>query len=86
MQQPTDTPALPAPVLIDPRHAAPLETWAAYLGLAATALPRAARRGQLRTARRGGRLWATGGWIAAWLTAGETEAARRRKRRAASTN
>jgi hypothetical protein len=71
-------------VLIDPNHAAPLETWAAYLHLAATALPRAARRGQLRTARRGGKLWATGEWIAAWLAAGEAEARLRRKHRSAT--
>jgi hypothetical protein len=77
----SERPAPLAPRVIDANMVAPLDGWANYLQLAETALPRAARRGVLRTSRRAGKLWATGEAILDWFAGGEAEAKARRNRR-----
>jgi hypothetical protein len=65
-------PAAPPPYrLVHPDALHTLGEWQVILTLPRHTLRREARLGRLRTARRAGKLWATGAWIRQWVETGE---------------
>jgi hypothetical protein len=70
----------PPPALLVPHLVCSLDSAAGLLGLPASCLKRAARRGELKVCCRGGRYFTLGPWLLAWLEAGAADAEARRRR------
>jgi hypothetical protein len=78
----TDPGATAGPFIIDPHGVYRHSHVKTGMGLAKTTLAREIRQGRLRFAMRGGKVFFLGGWLLAWIQAGEV---RRRPRAAHAT-